>query len=335
MVIYTLMVKIPLQELRAKVCATITEKGFSQEDAKLIADYVLWAEMSGIKTQGVIKMTGTEPLQDIKPKHEMRIERETKLSQLINGGANPAPLVCQKAVDVSIAKANEAGFGIVGVRNIFSSNGAQAFYVEKIAKHNLIGIACSRSPASTTGFDSIDPLFGTNPIGFGFPTLGEPLVFDMATSAMAFYGLVLAKAQGEPIPDDMAIDKEGHPKNDPVAAMRGAILPFDRGYKGAGLGIVVEMLAGPLINSAWVDNKTFAEEWGALFIAIDPSLLVDVAEFRRNASDLIAAVKSSRKKTGINEIRLPGERAASSRKEAEASGMVDVEEAILRQLGYI
>lgn len=327
--------KVSIKNLEAKILKTLTEKGFSNEDAKSITDYLLWAEASGIKTQGIIKMTGTEPLQNIQPKHEIKIERDTKLSQLMNGGANPAPLVSQKATDVVIAKAKEHGFGIVGVRNTFSSNGAQAFYADKIAKEDLIGIVCSRSPASTTGFDSIDPIFGTNPIGFGFPTESEPLVFDMATSAMTFYGLVLAKARGEKIPDNMAINKDGKPTNDPAEAMNGAILPFDRGYKGAGLGMVVEMLAGPLTNSAWIDNKTFTDEWGSLFIAIDPNLLVDTPVFKKNASDFIAKVKSSKKKEGSGEIRLPGEHAFKNRKEVESSGMVEIENAIMKELGYL
>lgn len=327
--------KISVAELRQKVLHTLEGKGFSTEDSKSITDYLMWAEMSGIKTQGIIKMTGTEPLQNIKPKHEIKIERDTKLSQLINGGAKPAPLVSQKATGVAIEKAKEHGFGIVGVRNTFSSNGAQAFYAEKIANEDLIGIVCSRSPASVTGFGSIDPLWGTNPIGFGFPTENEPLVFDMATSAMTFYGLILAKARGEKIPDNMAIDADGNPTNNPERAMNGAILPFDRGYKGAGLGMVIEMLAGPLVNSAWIDNKTFTEEWGSLFMAIDPNLLVDTDVFKKNASNLISKVKGSRKKEGAEEIRLPGERATEARKEAESTGEVEVEEAILRELKFI
>lgn len=326
--------KISIKELEQKMLSTFTGKGFSPEDSQSVVDYLLWADMSGINTQGIIKMTGTEPLQDIKPKSEIKVERDTKLSQLIDGGANPAPLVSQRATDAVIAKAKEHGFGIVGARNTYSSNGAQAFYAEKIAKENLIGIVCSRSPASTAGFGSIDPIFGTNPIGFGFPTQSEPLVFDMATSAMTFYGLVLAKARGENIPDNMAIDKDGNPTNSPEEAMNGALLPFDRGYKSSGLGMVVEMLAGPLVNSAWIDNKTFTEEWGSLFIAIDPDLLVDTEVFKANASDMISKIKASRKAEGAEQIRLPGERATQSRKEAERSGVVEIEDAILAQLNY-
>ena len=327
--------KVLIEDLRKKVLDTFREKGFSEEDAVGVTDYLLWAEMSGVNTQGIIKMTGTEPLQNIRPKGEIKVERETKLSRLINGAAYPAPVVSQRATEAVIQKAKEHGFGIVGVHNTFSSNGAQAYYAEKIARQNLIGIVCSRSPASTAGFDSIDPIFGTNPIGFGFPTSDEPLVFDMATSAMTFYGLILAKARGERIPDNMAIDADGKATNDPASAMNGALLSFDRSYKGSGLAMVVEMLAGPLANSAWIDSKTFKEEWGSLFIAIDPNLLVDTEDFKKNASDLISKIKSSRKKPDVEEIRLPGERASQSRKEVLISGFVEVEESIIKQLGYI
>lgn len=323
--------KIAISELREIVLKQLT-KNLTVEQADLVANYLLWAEMSGISTQGIIKMTGTEPIQNIVPKYDFKIERDTKLSQLIDAGANPAPLAAQVATNVVIEKTKEHGFGLVGVRNTFSSNGAQAYYVEKIAKAGFIGIMCSRSPAATAGFGSINAIFGTNPIGFGFPTSGDPLVFDTATSAMTFYGLVLAKARGESIPENMAIDSDGQPTTDPVKAMSGAILPFDRSYKGSGFGLVVEMLAGPLIGGTWIDNKTFKEEWGSLFIAIDPELLIDAELFRSNATDLIEKVKSSRKQHDVGEIRLPGESALKKYKQASESGYVEVDDAILSQI---
>ena len=326
--------KIKIAELRKKVLTTL-KRNFTQEESNRVADYLLWAEMSGIKTQGIIKLIGTEPLQNIKPKHPIKIEKDTKLSQLINAGACPAPLVSQIATDIVIKKAKEHGFGIVGVHNTFSSNGAQAFYVERIAKEDLIGFMCSRSPSATTAFDSIDPLFGTNPMGFGFPTEKEPIVFDMASSAITWYGLVLAKSRGEKIPANVAIDSNGKITTDPAEAMDGALLPFDRSYKGSGIGMIVEILAGPLVSSAWIDNKTFKEEWGSLFIAIDPNLLVDVKKFKANCSDLIKKIKGSRKREGVKEIRLPGERSRIEYQKALKSGFVDVDEAILKKLNYI
>jgi L-2-hydroxycarboxylate dehydrogenase (NAD+) len=213
-------------------------------------------------------------------------------------------------------------------------NGAQAYYAEKIADNDLIGFVCSRSPASTAGFGSIDPIFGTNPFGYAFPTNDGAVVFDMATSAMTFYGLVLAKAKGESIPESMAIDKNGEPTTDPAEAMEGALLPFAHSYKGSGLGMMVEMLAGPLINGAWVDNKSFQEQWGSVFIAIDPELLIDVSVFKENASKMINDIKSSRKDESVNEIRLPGMQSAKNRHDAEESGFVEVDDVVLQELGY-
>ena len=325
--------KIAISDLRQKVIQTLSHN-FTEEQANRIADYLVWADMSGIKTQGVIKLTGTTPLQNVESEREIRVDRDTKLSQLIDAGACPAPLVSQQATDVVIQKAKEHGFGIVGVHNTFSSNGAQAFYAERIAKEDLIGSVLARAPASFAPFDCIDPLFGTNPIGFAFPTKEEPLVFDMSTAAMTWYGLVLAKARGEQIPENMALDKEGNLTTDPAEAMAGALLPFDRSYKGSGIGMVVEILGGPLASAAFCSYKD-EDSWGSLFMAIDPELLVDIEKFKADCSELITKVKSSRKKPGVDTIRIPGERAKAAYKEAKASGVVEVEDAVLKELGYV
>lgn len=325
--------KISSIELRNKIMKTLDESGFNQEDSKIVADYFIWAESSGNDTMGIIKMTGTEPLQSIKPQHEMRVERDTKLSQLINAGANPSPIVSVKATKVAISKAKEHGFGIVGVHNYFSSNGAQAYYAEMIGKEDLIGIVLASPVSSVAPFDSIDSLLGTNPFGYAIPTIEEPLVFDMATSIIPWYSLVLAKAKGEKIPDNLGIDKNGNITTDPLEIMNGgALLPFDRGHKGSALGMLIEILGGPFVKASYTSSEG---EWGALFMAIDPELLVDIKDFKTQCSDLLKIIKSSRKKTGVDEIRLPGERARAERKKSEETGMVDVDEEILRELNYI
>jgi L-2-hydroxycarboxylate dehydrogenase (NAD+) len=323
--------QIAVNELRQKVIMTLRQN-FSDVEAEKIAEYLVWADMSGIHTQGILKLTGTSALQAIVPDGPIQTERDTKLSRLIDANKNPAPLVSQIATGIVIEKASEHGIGIVGVRNIFSSNGSQAFYTEKIANHNLIGIMMTRSAASAAGFGGIDPIFGTNPLSFAFPTNEQPVIFDMATSAMTWYGLVLAKAQGKQIPENMAIDKDGNPTIDPSAAMDGALLPFDHGYKGSGLAMAVEMLGGPLVGAAYGQIEG---EWGSLMIAIDPEILVDGEVFKANASDLVRKIKAARRAEDVEEIRLPGERAAASRSQAEKTGMVDIDEAVLKELNFL
>jgi L-2-hydroxycarboxylate dehydrogenase (NAD+) len=323
--------KILVTDLRKKIIDSL-RKNFDAESAGLIADYFVWAEMSGNKTQGILKMTGPTPIQEIVPEHEITIDRETTLSKLLNAGKNPAPLVSQIATTAVIEKAKAHGLGIVGVHNIESSNGAQGYYAERIAKEDLIGIVLTRSAASVAVFGGIDALFGTNPIGFAFPTSEEPLVFDMATSAMTWYGLVLAAARGESIPENMAIDNDGNPTLDPNEAMNGALLPFDRDYKGAGLGMVVEVLAGTLVGAAFGQVEG---EWGALFLAVDPNLLIDVERFKVSNSELKKKILASRTKDVAGKIRLPGERALKTRQESAQSGFVDVDDSVLKILGYL
>lgn len=325
--------KIAISELREKMLNTLT-KNFSEDESNKIADVLIWCDMAGISTMGTMKMTGSEPVQDIKPKYDIKVDKETKLSALIDAGANPAPLAAQMATTIAINKASEHGFAIVGVHNTFSSTAAQAYYANKIAEKDLIGIVMSGSPAVFAPFDSIDPLFGTNPIGFAFPTLEDPILFDMTTSARAWYALIRAKNNGELLPNNVAIDREGNPTNDPQTAMDGAMLPFDEGYKGSGLGMMIELLTGPLVKAAYVDTALDAE-YGTTIIAIDPELLVDIDDFKAANTDLIKRIKSSRKKPGVEEIRLPGERAQAAYKDAEKSGMVEVDEVVLKQLGYV
>ena len=159
--------------------------------------------------------------------------------------------------------------------------------------------------------------------------MNEPIVFDMATSALTWYGLVIAKARGESIPENVAIDKNGKPTINPEEAMNGAVLPFDKSYKGAGLGMVSELLAGPLVGAAYGQIEG---EWGSLLIAIDPSLLVDLDAFKKGSSDLISKIKASRKANELIDIRIPGESAAKNRKKSEESGFVEVDEVIYSQL---
>lgn len=323
--------KITIDELRAKMLSTLGEK-FPLPDAERIVEVLLWADMAGVPTMGVMKLTGTEPLQDVAPLHAIEIERESPVSVLINAGANPAPLASQIATDYAIEKGVSSGISIAGVHNMFSSTAAQAFYALRIANAGLIGIVQSRTPASTTGFVSIDPLFGTNPIAFAFPTTDEPLVFDMSTSAMMWYGLVLAESHGKDIPVEIAIDSLGNPTTNPTEAMNGALLPFAQGHKAAGLALIVEILAGALPGAAYGQIEG---EWGASFIAIDPETLIGRDEFRKRCSDLTRKIKSSRRQTGVNGIRLPGDRSAQCYQESVRTGMVDVEESVLAELAYV
>ncbi len=320
--------KIPVAELKALLVDIISANNYSKKEAEQITEVLLYAEVSGKNTQGILKLLGSEPAQNIKPKYPAKVVKETKLSALIDGGGAAGPLSAQVAVDKAIEIAKENGFAIVGLNDTFSSVGAIGFYVRKLAKEGLIGIVAASSPRAIAPAGGISPTYGTNPIAFGFPTEEYPIVFDMAASAITWYGLVRAKALGQKLPDNVAIDKEGNITIDPEAAMEGAILPFDRSYKGSGLAMVVELLAGALTGASFVFDEG---DWGTVFIALSPDLLVGTEQFKKNSSELVRKVKGGNTKSGES-IHIPGYDTEEKIIALLNGGEVEIEDVILNQL---
>ncbi len=309
--------------------ALMSNKYYSAVEAEKIAEVYLFAELTGKNSMGIVKLMGPEPSQDIQPKYPPKIVKETPVSALIDGGGAAGPLAAQVATDILIEKAKKTGLAITGSRNTFSSTGALSFYAHKIAKENLIGIIAAGSPRAVAFHGGIEAVFGTNPIAFGFPTNEQPVVFDMATSAIAFSGLVRAKALGKKIPENIAIDKNGKPTTDPAEAMVGAILPFDRDYKGSGLGLIVELLTGPLTGASYVFDEG---DWGTFYMAFSPDLLGDTESFREHASDLVHRLKASKTTTG-EPIHIPGyDNFAKTDALIEQDGEVEIDDAIFAKL---
>jgi LDH2 family malate/lactate/ureidoglycolate dehydrogenase len=154
----------------------------------------------------------------------------------------------------------------------------------------------------------------------------------MSTAAITFFGLVEARTAGKQIPLDLAYDAQGNPAADPAAAIQGAIRSFDRSYKGSGLGMMAEILAGPLVGAAFAGIANSKLNWGHLVFAIDPDLLGDSKEFIKNVGRMIEKIKSTKKLPGVAEIFVPGEREAQLLRQCEESGEIDIEENLLQGL---
>lgn len=320
-----------LVDLRDLLESKFVETYYTKAQAQRIVDVLLHGEMTGKNTQGVLKLLGSEPIQHFKPVYLPKVVKETKVSAFIDGGGNVAILACRMATELAIQKCKETGVAITGTHHTFGSSGAISYYAEEMTRHGFIGMVFAGSPGSVAPFGSLDPLLGTNPMAFAFPTMHEPVILDMATAAITWHGLVRAQTLGQEIPKGLAIDQAGNATTDPGEALQGAILPFDKSYKGSGLGLVVEILTGSLAGGtlAPVDS---AANWGNTFIAIDPDLLVGREAFQKSSTDLVHRIKTSRKARGLNEILLPGERAAKRKKMIEQAGKIEIEEKVFLAL---
>ena len=308
-------IRLSIAEAREHAERAMRGIGYDAEEARIVSDHAIDAALCGYEYSGLAKLLNIpEHRRFKKPRRAIRALRETEVSTLYDGGNNVGMLVMYHATQAAIAKASTRGFAVVGVTNSWMS-GRSAYYVEMIAKANLVGIHTASSARSVAPPGGTRPALGTNPIAFGMPSSCGPVVFDMGTSAFMGTELAYRERLGELLPEGVAIDAEGQPTRDPALARLGALLPFG-GYKGFGLALVVHAFG--LLGGSALDPE---QDDGYLFIAFKPDLLVDLADFKQQVGGLIERIKATPRQPGVSEIRIPGERAFRSRERARRDGI--------------
>ncbi|MCC6533408.1 MAG: Ldh family oxidoreductase [Burkholderiales bacterium] len=302
--------------------------GYGGEDARILADHMIDAALCGYEYSGLPKVLNTiEHPKWRRPRRPMKPLRETDLSLLFDGGNNCGMLTMYHASRAAIDKASRHGMALVGVTNTWVS-GRSAYYVEMIARADLVGIHTVSAAAQVAPPGGAKAVLGTNPIAFGFPTVGEPLVIDMGTAAFMFTDLLFRERLGLPLPEGAAIDADGAPTRDPARARAGALLPFGD-YKGFALGLAMQAL-GVLAGSGF----NAAKDYGYLVIAIKPDLMIPLADFKQQMSELIQRIKATPRREGIAEIRIPSERSFRERARALREG-IEIDRAIYDALAAL
>lgn len=321
--------KIEIDVLRSSIYDGLRVLQHSEEDARVITDVLMYAELRA-NNQGVIKLIAGA----LKP-HPNQIDIttvfESPISARLNGGQRIGMVVVSKAVDIAIQKASSTGMAIVGCSGYSSATGALGVWAKKITDGGFIAIIMSQCSEMVAPHGAYEPIFGTNPIAIGIPTLPRAQILDMATSASAYYGIKMAEQAGESIPDDIAYNEHGHPTTNPTEALRGAIRVFDRSFKGSHLALMIELLAGAFTGAS-MEDKLKSENWGSLVMAIDPNVMGDREAFLASASTMCERVKNAKKLPGTKELYLPGERGDELEQKNIQSGTLDFSEDIFRQL---
>ena len=289
--------------------------GYEAEEARIIADHVIDAALCGYEYSGLAKILNIpEHPRFAQPRRPMTILHETEVSALYDGGNNNGMVAMYHAARAAIAKAAAHGIAIIGVTDSWMS-GRSAYFVEMIARADLVAIHTASSGGAVAPHGGSRPVLGTNPIAFALPGDDGPLVLDMGTSAFMGTDLALRVRLGTPLPEGVAIDRDGNPTRDAKEARDGALLPFG-GHKGFGLGLIVQAF-GLLGGAAAVaDNDD-----GYIFIAFRPDLLVPLADLKRELAALIARVKAVPPLPGFTEIRIPGEQSAKNRVRLAREGL--------------
>jgi hypothetical protein len=307
-------VHLSCDEAQRLSMAALRGLGYPEADAALIAGHVLDAALCGYEYSGLAKILHVGQFMQGRPvQGPMRVLQETPVSALLDGANHTGMVAVDRATDLVIAKAQAQGFGIVGVNQTWMS-GRSAYFVERIARAGLVGLHAIGSRALAAPPGAAAAAIGTNPIAFGFPTQAEPLVIDMGFSALMFTDLRLRAIRQETLPEGVAIDSEGRPTQDPLAALAGAVLCFG-GYKGFGMALAMQAMA--FLAGAGDDP----DGAGYLLIAIRPDLLVPLEQYRRGLSEMLERIKATPRQPGVDEIRIPSERAFRTRERLRQQGV--------------
>jgi L-2-hydroxycarboxylate dehydrogenase (NAD+) len=308
-------VRLSVAEARDLAEGALRGIGYDEADARIIADHVIDAALCGYEYSGLAKILNIPESEHFRlPRRPMTVLRESDVSLAFDGGNNVGMLALFHAAQATIAKTAAQGIALVSVTDAWMS-GRSAYYVEMIAKAGLVAIHTAASSRLVAPPGGVRPVLGTNPIAIAVPSSRGPIVLDMGTSAFMMTEVMLRERLGELLPEGVAIGPSGEPTRDPTLARRGALLPFG-GYKGFGLALMMQAL-GVLAGSGCEDRS----DYGYLFIAFRPDLLAPADAFERHVTELIDRIKAVPRQPGVEEIRIPSERAFRSRERLAKEGL--------------
>jgi LDH2 family malate/lactate/ureidoglycolate dehydrogenase len=301
---------------RLWVLGLLDKVGVPAEDARLLADGLLQANLCGMDGHGLFFLpvyVKRLELGLIAKRGVVRVLQEGPGFALLDGGNLLGHVSAYRAMETAVAKARQAGVGMVGLRH-GNHSGMLARYTRLAVDAGCIGIATTNTPPLMAPWGGVLPFFGTNPISIAVPAGEEPpLILDMATSTVARSKILLAGQRGERIPADWALDPSGRPTDDPQAALRGSMAPLG-GHKGSGLAMMVDVLSGLLSGAASGQEvgdifryDDGPQDVGHFFQAFDVERLGEGAEFRRRADGLIRRLRAAPTAPGVDRLRLPGD----------------------------
>jgi LDH2 family malate/lactate/ureidoglycolate dehydrogenase len=301
--------------------------GFESEDAKILSQSLIDAELRGIGSHGLVHLPmHIEELERglLNPKPNIQTVKDAGATMVLEGDFGLGQKLAIHATDLAVERAARFGTAIVGVRNS-GSFGVAGYYPLRAAAKGMIGFSLQNTAPHLAPPGGVDALIGNNPFAFAVPTGDVPIVLDIACSSVARANLIMAAKNKEKIPLDWAIDPQGKPTDDPEQALIGALLPF-AGHKGYGIAFVLGLLSGPLLG---LDDRTFTRTmyfprpkgYGVIVAAIDISHFVDRSVFQTYVQDWIGRLRSARVAPNADPIRFPGERSHQLKKMRERDGI--------------
>lgn len=322
--------RIEAEKLLDFAALVFAAQGVPVAEARLVADTLVQAELWGHQSHGVMRLPWyVARLRSgvMRAVADPRLVTDAGAVAVIDGRDSLGQVLAARAVEEAVRRAKAHGVGVIGMRN---SNhfGTAMYFTLRAAREGCVAFLSTNASPAMAPWGGREKRVGNNPWSIAAPA-GEraPMVLDIANTVVARGKVYLARQKGQKIPLGWAIDGEGEPTTDPLAALSGIILPMAE-HKGYGAAVMMDVLSGVLTGSAFAtsvrgpyqaEHKSGA---GHLMIALDIAAFQPVAEFEARMESLIAELKSARLAKGSSEILYPGELEARNEAENRARGLM-------------
>jgi len=318
-------VRLTLDEVRELARSVLRRHGLAEPHVEVVAETIVAGQRDACDSHGVYRLlvaVRSIQLGKVVPDAVPEIHDFAPATVRVDARGGFAQLAFERGRPLLVEKARRSGIAALAINNCvhFSALWPE---VEALASEGLVAFAFTPSHAWVAPAGGKSPLFGTNPIAFGWPRPGTyPFVFDFATSAVARGEIELHRRADKPIPLGWALGPDGEPTTDPTAALAGAMLTFG-GHKGSALSLMVELIAGPLIGDLTSAESLAADDGakcsplgGELILVIDPAGFLGeaAAEHLRRAEQLFDGVVSQG-------ARLPSQRRYEARPRSQREGV--------------
>ena len=332
-----MMRRFPPQDVKELVVTIAQAAGVPEKEAGIFSDSLVDADIHGSSTHGVSRLNiYIRRIQKglIDPRAEITVDRMRGAAMAVDAGNGLGQVQAYRVLKMLLPLARAAGIAVATIRNS-QHFGALSYYCNKAAQEDMILFAATNAEPSMAPQGGYQAYFGTNPLAVSFPTgKGYPIKIDLSTSLVARGNIIAARKRGEDIPPGWALDVEGNPTTDAEKALMGTVLTM-AGHKGYALALMVDVFSGVLSGSAFgssvgsmykdMDRK---QDVGHFFCLMDIDALMDVAVFKKRIDRMIDEIKASKKRQGVEEILIPGERSFRKARENREKGIPLGEETI-------
>lgn len=327
---------VPITDIKEVMQTALRNNGIDDQDIPFLVEMYLGGELRGHESHGLASFAGFVK-QDFSGLEKPVVMKHTSSVFIIDAKSNPGAIVGKRAADEAILLASNGVVGTALIKNMDSwlRPGAIAQYIAEQGYFAMVvndGGGTSIAPPG-----GYDPVLATNPIAYGIPTTGEPLVVDMATSKRAWGQVRLANKYGTDLPEDTFYDANGKITLDPQEAH--SVLPFG-GHKGFALALMIEVLCGSLVgmdsmmletNNTGSNFGVPLQERGGFILVIDPSQTTSPDLFKEKNTELLEKIKHTSTLPG-QKIRIPGEAAGNLQKASLEADQINIPQELWDEL---